>query len=120
MVLAALVNIEVFIFDMEDVPIGKPPTDLPDYIRTSRSINALTHSNHQKPYTDQKCLFRCLALHEGVNIRGLEKATQRIKASFETHTGKSFDNGVNISHLPAIEVYFNVSINVYSQMEELI
>ena len=36
-VLAGLTNIEIYIFDMKDVPIGNPPTDLPDYIIKSRS-----------------------------------------------------------------------------------
>ena len=35
----------------------------------------------------------------------------------EEHTGKSFDDGVEVSMLPIIEDYFNMSINVYSLQE---
>ena len=32
-VLAGLTNLEIYIFDMKDVPIGRPPTDLPDNLK---------------------------------------------------------------------------------------
>ena len=118
-VLAGLTNIEIYIFDMKDVPIGNPPTDLPGYIKKSKSINALTHDRRgHHTFKDNKCFFRCLALHRGAKITGLELLTNRLMTDFENHTEKSFKNGVNISHLPAIEVLFHVSVNVYSLGED--
>ena len=104
---------------MKDVPIGNPPTDLPDYIKKSKSINALTHDRRgYHTFKDNKCFFRCLALHRGAKISGLERLTNRLITNFENHTEKSFKNGVNINHLPAIEVFFHVSVNVYSLGED--
>ena len=39
-------------------------------------------------------------------------------AEIENHTGQSFKNGVNLSHIPAFEVFFKVSINIYSLQED--
>ena len=38
---------------------------------------------------------------------------KKLREEFEEHTGKSFKAGVNIENLPALEVYFKVSIDVY-------
>ena len=83
-------------------------------------MNALTHhrNNHNNEFKDNKCFFRCLALHRGAKITGLERLTNRLMSNFENHTDNSFKNGVNISHLPAIEVFFHVFVNVYSLGED--
>ena len=65
-----------------------------------------------------KCFFRCLALHRGQSIRSLEIYTNKLMAEIENHTGQSFKNGVNLNHIPAFEVFFKVSINIYSLQED--
>ena len=94
--------------------------NLPLYIKNSRSIQSLTHwqNNLSKPYKDNACLFRCLALHKGGNIRALEKMTEKLRLSFEKYTEKSWDRGVAIEDLTEIELFFKVSINVYELRED--
>ena len=118
-VLAEISNVVIFIYKMKHKPIGKPPLNLPDYIKNSKSIYALAHhKTNIYDYNDDNCFFRCLALHPGANIRGLERITKRLKTELEAHTGKSFEKGVAISHLPVIEVFFQISVNVYSLNED--
>ena len=45
-------------------------------------------------------------------------STNRVKVSLEEHTGKSFDEGVEVSMLSSIEIFFNVARNVYSLQED--
>ena len=73
--LAGITNIEVWVYEMKNTPIGQPPIDLPSYIKDSMSIIALIH-NGNKPITDNLYFFRSLALHQGAKPRGLEKPTR--------------------------------------------
>ena len=66
-------------------------------------------------FDDHKCIFRCLALHQGGSICGLERKNDQLKQEFERYANISFDDGVEIVQLPALEVYFNVSMNVLQQ-----
>ena len=114
-VLAGLTNLEIFIFNMKDVPIGNPPLELPSHINDSKYIHPLTHhTTHNYPYNDNKCFFRCLALHQGARLCGLERLTNRLLSKFENHTDTSLRHGININHIPSIEIFFHVAINVYS------
>ena len=79
---AGLSNVLIEIFNLENVPIGKAPTDLPDYIKNSKSINALLREKgNNKPYNDNKCFFRCLALKGGAQIHGLERETNHYSSN---------------------------------------
>ena len=115
-VLARLTNVEIQVYQLPNTPIGFA-INLPDYIKKSRSINALTH-NSGKPYNDNKCFFRCLARHRGQDLNSLETYTNTLITEVENHTGQSFKNGVNISHIPVLEVFFKVSVNIYSLQED--
>ena len=115
--LAGITNIEIWIFQMKDTPIGRPPIDLPSYIKDSKSIIALVHDGN-KHITDNLCLFRCLTLHEGGKRQGLEKRAKMLKKQLENQTGLCFDKRVCISHLPDVEEIFEVSINVHSLQED--
>ena len=117
-ILAALTNIVVFIYELKDVPIGRPPIDLPNYIKHSMSIVSLTRDANNKPFKDDRCFFRCLSLHHSNKIRGLEKATKRLKKQLEAQTGLSYENGVQIHHIPDIERIFEVNVNIYSLNED--
>ena len=114
--LAGITNIEIWLYDMKNTPIGQPPKDLPSYIKDSKSIVALIHDGH-KPITDNLCFFRCLAMHQGGKRQGLEKRAKTLKKLLENQTGLCFDKGVSISHIPDIERIFEVSVNVHSLQE---
>ena len=65
------------------------------------------------PYTDNLCLFRCLGLHFGADVRALEGVCQELKAILEQYTDRNFDAGVVMEDLLKVEECFNVGINVY-------
>ena len=116
--LAALTNVQLFIYTLQDTPIGRPPIKLPAHIKNSMSIVTLLRDGNNKPIKDNRCFFRCLALHRGNKIVGLEKPAKKLQREFEARTGLCFDKGVQINHLPDIERIFEVSINVYSLNED--
>ena len=62
-------------------------------------------------------MSRALAINFGADIRGLEQKRDTLKAEFEDHTKKNYDAEFNLNMLPALEVYFRVSINVYTLHE---
>ena len=110
-----MANVEAYVYKLQNVPIGAPSTNLPEYIRNSKSIISLTRDKpHARDFDDNKCFFRAFALHEQASIHALERHTEQLKQALERHTNKSFDAGVNITDLPALEVYFKVAINVFS------
>ena len=89
---------------------------LPNYILHSKSITSLVRRKG-KAYNDNKCFFRCISLHRGQHRNNLETYTNYLLKGVEKHTGKSFNDGVSISHIPALEVYFQAAINIYSLQE---
>ena len=103
---------------MSKVPLGSS-VQLPNYIKNSKSIWSLTcNEKTGKAYEDQNCFFRCLSLHQGANLFGLEKPTKRLKLEFEEHTGLNFDDGMLLEQVPAAEIKFNVAINILSLKED--
>ena len=76
----------------------------------------MTHRRGYKkfPYTDNLCLFRCLAVYSGTDVRALEHMSQAFKAKLEEFTDKNFDAGVLMEDLPKVEEFFNLSLNVYA------
>ena len=117
-VLAGLTNVQIRIFDIKHTLIGTS-VELPHFIRNSKSICALTCDYNGNPYLDNKCFFRCLAIHQGANIWGLERVANRLKRELEDVGGEPFSNGVDINDLPFIERFFKVSVNVYSLKEDM-
>ena len=117
-ILAGLPNIEIRIMRIRGVPIGAG-IQLPAYITKSRSIIGLTKCHiHSFYFTDNLCFFRCLALHFGTSLRALEIPTKHLKTRLEAATGKSYQNGVEVSMLSDIEIFFQIGINVYSLAED--
>ena len=90
---AGLTNIQIWVYSIDNTPIGRPPIDLPSYIKDSTSIISLTYDGH-KVINDNLCMFRCLALYFSGKRRGLEKSAKSYKRQLEKATGDCFDNGV--------------------------
>ena len=104
-ILAGLPNIEIRIMRIRGVPIGAG-IQLPAYITNSRSIINLTKcANNNFYFTDNLCFFRCLALHFGASVRSLETPTKQLKTRLEVATGKSYQNGVEVSMLTDIDFF---------------
>ena len=102
---------------MKEVPLGTV-IELPSYIKNSKSMYSLTNNYRGKPYKDNDCFFRCLSLHQGALISGLEKLTKKLKTEFEEHIGEKLDNGITLDHIPAVEIKYQVAINILSLKED--
>ena len=102
---------------MKKVPLGSA-IELPSYIKNSKSMYSLTNNYRGKPYKDNDCFFRCLSLHQGALISGLEKLTKKLKTEFEEHIGEKLDNGITLDHIPAVEIKYQVAINILSLKED--
>ena len=114
-VLAGLSNLQLIVFELKDFAIGNPPDDIPDYIRNSKSIYTLSHQKrNSKKFNDNKCFFRCLALHITKNIHGLESLSNRLLAKAENYMDTTLKQGINISLIPKMELCFRKAINVYA------
>ena len=118
-VLAGVPNIEIRIYRFHNIPIGAG-TVLPPHIKRSKSIIGLTHSQGKRtrPYEDNFCLFRCLALCFDAVRDGLENIALSYKDKLEETTGKTYDDGVGLDDLEEVEDLFEVSIHVYSLQED--
>ena len=116
-VLCGITNVQAKIIKLPGTLIGGG--DLPSYLQTSKSISCLT-TNMQtgKKYTDELCVFRCIALHQGASIKGLEIYTKSLLYEFEKFRGKEFKNGVTIFDIPLLEICFKFPINVYTLKED--
>ena len=116
-VLAGLTNVQIQVYHLPNILIGNNSKNLSDYIKNSRCIITLTHKRGI-PNKDNKCFFRCLALHRGHHKNQLEIYTNDLITAVENHTGYSFKDGVLINHIPTLEVFFEVAVNIYSLQED--
>ena len=92
--LVGLPNVEIYVFPIENVPIGASIM-LPPHIKNSKSVIGLTHSySHHHPYEDNKCFWRCLAIRRGAQPWGLERESDKLKNDFENHTKHSCNNDI--------------------------
>ena len=66
-----------------------------------------------RPYNDQKCFFRCLALFQGAKRSNLEKPAQTLLRRFMRKTKKARFEGVRMSDLDVCERVFKVGIEVF-------
>ena len=110
-------NVTFFVNRIIDHPIGcVGMTDLPMYIKKNKAVIGLEKEPiHAKRYSDNLCLFRCLALHRGCESRRLEPA---VKTLYETYVQdgvpmKAFA-GVTMDDLYRVETTFQTNVCVYS------
>ena len=81
-----LTNLTVFAALLKDVPMGCEDSVLPEPFLKNQNVNCLTYEEKtKKPYKDNLCLFRGLALH----LHGIER--------FEEKTSKIFNLCLNNS-----------------------
>ena len=59
-----LTNLTIFASLLKDLPMGRKDTVLAEPFLKNHNVNCLTFErNTRKPYNDNLCLFRALALH---------------------------------------------------------
>ena len=65
-----LTNLTIFAALLRDIPMGCKDAVLPESLLKNHTVNCLTfEKNTRKPYNDNLCLFRALALHLHGNER---------------------------------------------------
>ena len=87
---------------------------LPDYIRRNKAVMGLvTEAAHNSAYTDNLCLFRCLALHRGQSRYTLERTTNALFNEYTRNSDADTFAGVTLDELRHIEKKFKLNINVW-------
>ena len=89
---------------------------LPVYIKKNKAVIGLeTEFRYSKRYTDNLCLFRCLALHRGCDVRRFEPA---VKTLYETYNQDAVPMeqfaGVTMKDFYRVETTFQTNVCVYS------
>ena len=73
-----LTNLTIIAALLRDIPIGSKDAVLPESLLKNHTVNCLTfEKNRRKPYNDNLCLFKALALHLHGNER-LEEETSKL------------------------------------------
>ena len=106
-------NVTFFINCIVHHPIGCVGVNLPDYVKRNKAIVGLEKDDHNAIYRDNLCLFRCLALHQGCDVRRLEALLDEY-----TDTPVRDFAGVPIQDLHKIEAKFKTNVCVY-KLEEI-
>ena len=76
-VVEVITNVTFFINKLVDVPIGCG-LSLPGFTVNNKGLHCLSRNNRCRPYVDNLCVFRCLALHMGQSLNCLESTTKRL------------------------------------------
>ena len=98
-------NVTFFVNKIVDHPIGCVGIVLPPHIKRNKSIIGLETDGNGRPYIDNLCLFRCLALHLG-------REAAALYAEY-TDTPVHDFAGVTLDDLSKIEATFDVNVCVY-------
>ena len=111
-----LTNLTIFAALLRDIPMGCKDAVLLGSLLKNHTVNCLTfEKNTRKPYNDNLCLFRALALHLHGNER-LEEETSKLFNLFlvnSTNPDPSKFQGVCTDDIPSVEgmVAINIFIN---------
>ena len=110
-----LSNLTIFAALLRDIPMGCKDAVLPESLLRNRSINCLTYEqNTKKPYKDNLCLFRALALHLHGNERREEETSKLFNLFLvnSTNPDPSKFQGVCMDDIPPVKDI--VAINIFT------
>ena len=110
-------NVTFFLNKILQHPIGCVGIDLPDYVKNNKAVVGLEKDGHGVIYRDNLCLFRCLALHKGCDVRRLEATVATLYAEY-TDTAVNDFVGVTLDELDEVETTFKTNVVVY-KLEEI-
>ena len=105
-------NATFFVNKIVKHPIGCVGVTLPDYLKHNKAVVGLAKDEHGATYNDNLCLFRCLDLHQGCDVRHLEATVVTLYAKYTDTLVHDFA-GVTIDDLSKIEATFGVNVVVY-------
>ena len=109
-------NATFFVNKIVKHPIGCVGVTLPDYLKHNKAIVGLTKDGHGVTYNDNLCLFRCLALHQGCDVRRLETTVVTLYAKYTDTLVHDFA-GVPLDELDKVETKFKTNVCVYQLVE---
>ena len=93
-----------------------------EFLLKNHTVNCLTYEeNTKKPYKDNLCLFRALALHLHGNDKRLEEETSKFFSLFlinSTNPDPSKFQGVCMDDIPTVEE--TVRINIFLHDVDLV
>ena len=115
-----LTNLTIFAALLRDIPMGCKDAVLPESLLKNHTNSCLTYEqNTKKPYKDNLCLFRALALHllsPLGNDKRLEEETSKLFNLFlinSTNPDPSKFQGVCMDDIPSVEVVVRINIIIY-------
>ena len=109
-------NATFFLNKIVHHPIGCVGVTLPDYLKHNKAIVGLEKDSHGVIYRDNLCLFRCLALHQGCDVRRLETTVVTLYAKYTDTLVHDFA-GVPLDELDKVETKFKTNVCVYQLVE---
>ena len=109
-------NVTFFLNRIVQHPIGCVGVTLPDYVKNNKAIVGLTKDELGVTYNDNLCLFRCLALHRGCDVRRLETTVVTLYAKYTDMLVHDFA-GVPLDELDKVETKFKTNVCVYQLVE---
>jgi hypothetical protein len=80
-IVVKVTNATFYTFKLAGIPIGAP-LELPPHLTNIHGLYSLTKNKKGQPYKDNLCFFRCLSLHHGAPVNGLEKKTNELYKVF--------------------------------------
>ena len=111
-----LTNLTIFAALLRDIPMGCKDALLPESLSKNFTVNCLTFESFtRKPYNDNLCLFRAVALHLFGNER-LEEETSKLFNLFlinSTNPDPSKFQGVCMDDIPSVEGIVGINIFIY-------
>ena len=111
-----LTNLTVFAALLKDVPMGCKDCLLPEPLLKNQNVKCLTfEKNTRKPYNENLCLFRAVALHLLGNGR-LEEGTSKSFNLFLNNCGEadpSKFHGVHMTVFPKVEEMLQLNVFLY-------
>ena len=111
-----LTNLTISASVLTDVPMGCEDTILLEPLLKNHNVNCLTfEKNTRKPYKDNLCLFRALALHLHGNEK-LEEKTSKFFNLFLKNSEKrdpSKFQSVHMTDIPKVEEMLQLNIFLY-------
>ena len=100
--------------------LGAKEVEMPDYIRNNPSINCLTkNAKTDATYTDNLCLFRCLASHKGQDVRSVEIPARQLFQEWANFKGLETTppdfQGLNMDRdMHNFDDFYKINVEIYS------
>ena len=111
-----LTNLTIFAALLRDIPMGCKDAVLPESLLKNHTVNCLAYEqNTKKPYKDNLCLFRALALHWH-GIERLEEETSILFNLFlvsSTNPDSSKFQGALMDDIPSVEDVVGINVFIY-------